>query len=187
MTTFGGGWMVVASIPSTGNMFAGDTGTGAWQGKIFSRGTYSTSGVVGDYWLDWSKMAACHVMFKTGSGTYWTAVKLTDMVQAVNNSAVTVDAVGSSGNMGTAVKNTKVTIKWDSTPNAAHPIVAAGDAIPGTNDAQSYAMWAENNDATLNAFKNSQGGIILLVRGRLRAINAVTRPVRRTRANRHSN
>lgn len=176
MNTNGGGWMSFASHPASSTWFGGDTGLAqAWATLgSYSYGTYASNGSIGNYWRDWSQQEVSQLLFKTGNGTYWIVINISDVYQAPNNYSYVINSVASSNNFpadATYQANTKVTIMHRSPNNGEDPWINAGTnhangneqvAWPNTTD---YMFWGENGYAASHYhFKSGNGGILAFVR-----------------------
>lgn len=176
MSTSGGGWMSFASMPTGSTWFGGDTGLAqAWSTLgSYSYGTYSSTGAIGNYWRDWSTQGVSELLFKTGNGTYWIHINISDIYQAPNNNSYVINSIASSNNFpadSTYQANTKVTIMHRSPNNGEDPWINAGTnhangneqvAWPNTTD---YMFWGENGYAASHYyFKSGNGGILAFVR-----------------------
>ena len=159
MSTYGGGWMGFASMSPYNYAFTGTSGDAMWTVTTYSYSTYSPYGKIGDYWRDISKMAKYHLMLKSGSGKYWTVVKLSDI--AVGHLIIT--SVATSMNTGNSIRDTKTAVSWwqPDTTYAADPQLAMDDWTQNYD----YMLWGENNAPGHYVFAQANGGSIMLLRG----------------------
>jgi hypothetical protein len=162
MTTNGGGWMLFASAPSSGNWGTLNTGSGAsWTNLNYNHGTYSAAGNIGDYWKSYNGVSVSRLMFVTGNGNYWIEIDISDVYQSPNGTSHTVAANATSGNTDAGCSgNSQVTVMHRA-PQPEDPWINAGSSHAcGSN----YMFWGENNQGSHASFKNSNGGIRVYVK-----------------------
>lgn len=176
MTTSGGGWMSFASSTGSGgwsNIAQIDTGYTAWSSLgSFSRGTYSPTGQIGEYWRDWSQQNVTELLFKTGNGLYWIHLRISDIYLSPNGTSHTVNLIASSMNFpadGTYLANSKATIMHRSPNGGEDPWINAGNVHGNDQSTNDYMFWGEYNSGNSSyvghaTFKNANGGILVFVR-----------------------
>ena len=159
MTTDGGGWMSFAANPTSSNWFGGNS-TANWSGLSYSYGTYSSTGVIGDYWRNYSQQSVTQVLFKTGNGTYWIRMRLADIYPGVSTAYTTNIATSNNFPSDGNNYNGSITVLFRS-GQAEDPWINAGNSHAGGNN---YMFWGETNINVHQGWKNGQGGIIAFVR-----------------------
>jgi hypothetical protein len=158
MNTDGGGWMSFAAMASSGNTFAGDTGGTSWETTTYSYGTYSSTGATNsDYWRNYSGQSATQVLFKTGNGTYWIRMLLSQCLSSntYSSNIATSNNFPVDGNN----YNSTITVLFRGSPE--DPWINAGGAHAVGNN---YMFWGENSQGVHTTFKNNNGGILAFVR-----------------------
>jgi hypothetical protein len=172
MTTDGGGWTLIASAPSSGNWFGGDTTWTAWQDLAYSYGTYDTSGQVGNYWRDYSyDKKASQVLFKTGNGTYWLTLKMSDIAPFEKSNSYygrqQKTILASSANFGAddySSGHCNKYVKLYFLNYGEYPAIYPGWDYYQSEDCRSIQIWGENNHQYGTTWKNDNGGILVYIR-----------------------
>jgi hypothetical protein len=160
MNTDGGGWMSFAAMSSFGNTFAGSSGGTGWDTTTYSYGTYdSTGGTGSDYWRNYSGQSATQVLFKTGNGTYWIRMLLTQCLSSTTHSS----NIATSNNFPVDGNNynSTITVLYRGEGIPEDPWINAGGAHAVGNN---YMFWGENGQTVHTTFKNNNGGILVFVK-----------------------
>eukprot|EP00741_Cyanophora_paradoxa_P011878 tig00020571_g11480.t1 len=169
MTIRGGGWMSFAAQPSSGAMYAGDTGDASWTSTApsYAYGTYLANGTVpstSGYWRNYTLQAGpsrSELLFKTGNGTYWISFPLSEMVRGSEFPGRTVTLTASSGGLGSEDRNTKANVLFRAA-TITDPWVTASSS----HDTE-RVFWGEaaySQGAANLTWKNNNQGIIVFVR-----------------------
>jgi hypothetical protein len=161
MVTDGGGWMSHASMPAGVNsMFAGSTGSTSWTTTTYSYGTYDKTGSTStNYWRNYSSQSPTQILFKTGNGTYWIRMLLSQCQSSTThttNIATSNNFPSDSNNY-----NTSITVLYRGDGNPEDPWINAGNTHSGGNN---YMFWGENNSPVHYTFKNNNQGVLAFVR-----------------------
>ena len=164
MVADGGGWTLIASAPSSGGLFSGDTQSGTSHMRSnYSYGTYSPSGTIGDYWLNWTAIETNGVdefLFKSGNNTYWMVMAKSEcQTEHIHETPI----LASSGNLtGTGNPNTEG-YTMIRNGNSEDPWINSGDTH-GSSDGN-MMFWGETGYVGAHSdWKNSVGGLRLFVR-----------------------
>jgi hypothetical protein len=160
MNTDGGGWMSFAAMSGSGVNFAGSSGGTGWDTTTYSYGTYdSTGGTGSDYWRNYSGQSATQVLFKTGNGTYWIRMLLTQCLSSTTHSS----NIATSNNFPVDGNNynTNITVLYRGEGIPEDPWINAGISHAVGNN---YMFWGENGLSVHATFKNNNGGILAFVK-----------------------
>lgn len=161
MVTDGGGWMSFASMPAGVNsMFAGSTGSTSWTTTTYSYGTYDKTGSTStNYWRNYSSQSPTQILFKTGNGTYWIRMLLSQCQTSTTHTTniATSNNFPSDGNN----YNTSITVLYRGDGNPEDPWINAGNTHAGGNN---YMFWGEANSAVHYTFKNNNQGVLAFIK-----------------------
>ena len=160
MVTDGGGWMSFAAMTGSGSMWSGSTGSTSWATTSYSLGTYDKAGgTASNYWRNISGQTKTSVLFKTGNGTYWIRMLLSQVYSSVThttNIATSNNFPSDSNNY-----NGSITVLYRGDGNPEDPWINAGNTHSGGNN---YMFWGENSSPVHYTFKNNNNGVIAFIK-----------------------